>query len=81
MSVTCMSKPQQGGNGHSMLRIAFLLFITGIVTIILSTMFVAVARIFSDNPAGFAAFILIGPFPIVIEAGPQTVYIVLLGIV
>jgi len=59
----------------------FLLFIIGFFTIFVGIIILMVAAVLSDGSANFGAFIFIGPFPIVVGAGPEAPLMVLFAII
>jgi len=60
----------------------FVLFILGFFIFFLGVMILVVAAvIYGGGSANFGAVIFIGPFPIVIGAGPEATWMVLFGII
>lgn len=59
----------------------FLLFIIGFFLIFVGIIILMVAAVLSDGSANFGAFIFIGPFPIVVGAGPEAPLMVLFVII
>lgn len=54
----------------------FLLFIIGFFLIFVGIIILMVAAVLSDGSANFGAFIFIGPFPIVMGAGPEAPWMI-----
>lgn len=68
--------------GDSSLTKSFLfLFIIGFFIIFVGIAFIAAAAMFSGEQVNFGALIFIGPFPIVIGAGPEAVWMILFAVV
>ena len=65
----------------SMFQKLFLLFIIGFFTILIGVIVLIVAAVLSDGSANFGAFIFIGPFPVVVGAGPEAPWMVLFAII
>jgi uncharacterized membrane protein len=60
----------------------FLLLILGVVFVFVGIAVVLVAAVlYGGGSAGFGAVIFVGPFPIVIGAGPNTTLLALFGII
>ncbi|MBE0520254.1 DUF131 domain-containing protein [Candidatus Bathyarchaeota archaeon] len=59
----------------------FLLFIIGFFLIFVGIIILIVAAVLSDGSANFGAFIFIGPFPIVVGAGPEAPWMILFAII
>lgn len=59
----------------------FLLFIIGFFLIFVGIILLIVATVLSDGSANFGAFIFIGPFPIVVGAGPEAPLMILFAII
>ena len=59
----------------------FLLFVTGFFLIFVGIIILTVATVLSDGSANFGAFIFIGPFPIVVGAGPEALWMILFAII
>ena len=59
----------------------FLLFIIGFFTIFVGIIILMVATVLSDGSANFGVFIFIGPFPIVVGAGPEAPWMILFAII
>lgn len=59
----------------------FLLFIIGFFLIFVGIIILMVATVLSDGSANFGAFIFIGPFPIVMGAGPEALWMILFAII
>ena len=57
------------------------LFIIGFFTIFIGITFLAAAAMFPGGQVNFGALIFIGPFPIVIGAGPEAVWMILFAVV
>ena len=57
------------------------LFIIGFFIIFMGIAFLAAAAMFSGGQVNFGALIFIGPFPIVIGAGPEAVWMILFAVV
>jgi len=62
-------------------RKTILLFVLGFFIIFLGIIILVIATVLSGNSANFGALIFIGPFPIVIGAGPEATWMVLLAII
>jgi len=63
-------------------RKVFLLLLLGVVFVFVGiTIVLAAAMIYGGGSASFGAVVFIGPFPIVIGAGPNTALLVLFGII
>ncbi len=58
----------------------FLLFIIGFFLIFMGIIILMVATVLSDGSVNFDAFIFIGPFPIVVGAGPEAPWMILFAI-
>jgi len=56
------------------------LFVIGFFMIFVGILLIVIAVIFGDSSASFGAFIFIGPFPIVMGAGPEAPLMVLFAI-
>jgi uncharacterized membrane protein len=70
---------EEGVNAHSSF---FLLLITGFVLVFVGIAVIFVAAVlYSGGSASAGAVIFIGPFPIVIGAGPDVTWIVLFSII
>ena len=68
--------------GITVSRRVFLLLTLGVVFVFVGIAIVlAAAVIYGGNSASFGAVVFIGPFPIVIGAGPNTALLVLFGII
>ena len=59
----------------------FLFLILGFVLVFVGIIVILVAAVLYGGGANFGAVIFIGPFPIVIGAGPETALMVLFGII
>jgi len=59
----------------------FLLFIIGFFLIFMGIILLIVATVLSNGSANFGAFIFIGPFPIIVGAGPEAPWMVLFAII
>jgi len=59
----------------------FLLFIIGFFLIFMGIIILIVAAVISGGSANFGAFVFIGPFPIVVGAGPEAPWMILLAII
>jgi uncharacterized membrane protein len=60
----------------------FLFLILGFVLVLVGiTVILVTAVLYGGGSANFGAVIFIGPFPIVVGAGPETTLMVLLGII
>ncbi len=57
------------------------LFIIGFFIIFIGITFLVAAALFSGGQVNFGALIFIGPFPIVIGAGPEAVWMILFAVV
>ena len=69
------------GEQPSVFQKFFLLFIIGFFLIFVGIIILMVAAVLSDGSANFGAFIFIGPFPIVVGAGPEAPLMVLFVII
>lgn len=58
-----------------------LLFIIGLFIIFTGIIILVVAAMLSDGSINFGAVIFIGPFPIVVGAGPEATWMVLFAII
>jgi uncharacterized membrane protein len=67
--------------GIAVSRGFFLLLILGFILVFVGITIVLVASMLLGGSASFGAVIFIGPFPIVIGAGPEATLLVLLGII
>jgi uncharacterized membrane protein len=65
----------------SVLQKSFLLFIIGFFVILVGIIILMVAAVLSGGSANSGAFIFIGPFPIVVGAGPEAPLMVLLVVI
>ena len=65
----------------SVFQKCFLLFIIGFFLIFVGIIILMVAAVLSDGSANFGAFIFIGPFPIVMGAGPEAPWMILFAII
>lgn len=76
-------KPQENGEGgFDVSRRFFLLLIIGFLIVFAGIIIVMVAAIlFGSGSVNFGAIIFIGPFPIIIGAGPEATWMVLFGII
>lgn len=77
----CEKLSKYASEQSSVLQKFFLLFIIGFFLILVGTIILMVATVLSDGSANFGAFIFIGPFPIVVGAGPETYWMVLFAII
>jgi uncharacterized membrane protein len=69
-------------NDESMAFPKFLvLFIIGFFIVFIGVIILMVAAVLSNGSANFGAFIFIGPFPIVVGAGPEASWMVLFAII
>jgi len=59
----------------------FMLFLIGFSMIVAGIILMVIAVLFGDSSVSFAAFIFIGPFPIVVGAGPEALWMVLFTII
>ena len=58
----------------------FLLFTIGFFLILVGIIILMLAAVLSDGSVNFGAFIFIGPFPIVVGAGPEAPWMILFAI-
>jgi len=72
---------KRANDEHSIFQKFFLLFLIGFFTIFVGIIILMVAAVLSDGSANFGAFIFIGPFPIVVGAGPEVPLMVLFVII
>ena len=63
------------GYGFLFLVLGFILVVVGVAVILIATV------LYSSGSASAGAIIFIGPFPIVIGAGPDAIWIVLFSII
>jgi len=73
--------PNCASEQSSVFQKFFLLFIIGFFLIFVGIILLIVATVLSDGSANFGAFIFIGPFPIVVGAGPKAPWMVLFAII
>jgi uncharacterized membrane protein len=59
----------------------FMLFVIGFFIIVVGIILMVIAVIFGDSSVNFGALIFIGPFPIVVGAGPEAPLMVLFAII
>jgi uncharacterized membrane protein len=59
----------------------FLFLILGFILVFVGITIVLVAALLFGGSASFGAVIFVGPFPIVVGAGPEATLLVLLGII
>lgn len=69
------------GDESSMFRRFLILFIVGFFIIFLGVIIFMVAAVLSDGSASFGVFVFIGPFPMVVGAGPEATWMVLFAII
>jgi uncharacterized membrane protein len=69
------------GEQSSVFQKFFLLFIIGFFLIFVGIILLIVAAVLSDDSANFGAFIFIGPFPVVMGAGPEAPWMILFVII
>ncbi len=76
-------KPQENGEGGlDVPKRFFLLLITGFLIVFVGIIILMIAAIlFGSDSINFGAIIFIGPFPIIIGAGPEATWMVLFGII
>jgi len=58
-----------------------ILFIIGFFIIVTGIIIIIIAAVFSGGSVDFGALIFIGPFPIVVGAGPEATWMVLFAII
>lgn len=68
-------------NVPSTFQKSLILFMIGFFTIFAGIIILVVAAVLSDGSANFGAVIFIGPFPIVVGAGPEARWMVLFAII
>ena len=73
--------PKCASEQSSVFQKFFLLFIIGFFTIFVGIIILMVATVLSDGSANFGVFIFIGPFPIVVGAGPEAPWMILFAII
>lgn len=73
--------PKYSTEQSSIFQKLFLLFIIGFFLIFVGIIILMVAAVLSDGSANFGAFIFIGPFPIVVGAGPEAPWMILFAII
>jgi uncharacterized membrane protein len=71
-----MNEKETGGSQRF-----FILLIIGFALFFIGAMVLMVATLLSDDSASFGAVIFIGPFPIVIGAGPEATWMILFAVV
>ena len=59
----------------------FMLFLIGFSMIVAGIILMVIAVLFGDSSVRFGAFIFIGPFPIVVGAGPEAPWMILFAII
>ncbi len=59
----------------------FKLFLLGFLLIFIGMIFVTITAFLSGTPANFGAIIFIGPIPIVLGAGPNPIWAIMLAVV
>ena len=73
---------ESGGNGVSVSGRFFLLLFLGFVLVVVGVLIVLVAAVLGGGGSvSGGAVIFIGPFPIVVGAGPDVEWVVLVGII
>lgn len=77
----CENLSKYASEQSSVFQKFFLLFIIGFFLIFVGIIILMVAAVLSDGSANFGAFIFIGPFPIVVGAGPEAPLMVLFVII
>ena len=65
----------------SIFRRFLVLFIIGFVIVFAGIIILMVATVLSGDSVNFGALIFIGPFPIVVGAGPEATWMVLFAII
>jgi len=76
-------KPEENGEGDfEVSKRFFLLLMTGFLIVFVGIIIVIVTAIlYGSGSANFGAVIFVGPFPIIIGAGPEAKWMVLFGII
>jgi uncharacterized membrane protein len=77
----CEKLSKYASEQSSVFQKFFLLFIIGFFLIFVGIIILIIAAVLSDGSANFSAFIFIGPFPIVVGAGPEAPLMVLFVII
>lgn len=72
---------EAGQQGVSLSDRFFLLLVLGFLMVVVGVIFLLVAAVLYDSSVSGSAIIFIGPFPIVIGAGPEAEWLILVGIV
>jgi uncharacterized membrane protein len=73
---------ESGKEGVTVSSRFFLLLVLGFVLVFVGVIIVLVAALLSGNsPASVGAVIFIGPFPIVVGAGPDAGLLILIGVI
>ncbi len=67
--------------GVSVTGRVFKLLIVGMVLVFIGTVILVIASLFSAGSGSVGVVIFIGPFPIVFGAGPNAVWLILIGII
>ncbi len=79
--VTCEKIAKYANNESSGFQRFLILFIIGFLIILAGIIILMVAAVLSDGSVNFGALIFIGPFPIVVGAGPEATWMVLFAII
>jgi uncharacterized membrane protein len=79
--IKCEKFSNHANDKSSILQKSIILFIIGFFIIFVGIVILMVATVFSNGSANFGAFIFIGPFPIVVGAGPEAEWMILFAII
>lgn len=79
--VTCEKIAKYANDESSIFRRFLLLFITGFFIVFAGIIILMVAAVLSGDSVSFGVLIFIGPFPIVVGAGPEATWMVLFAII
>jgi len=77
----CEKFSNHANDKSSILQKSIILFIIGFFIIFVGIVILMVATVLSNGSANFGAFIFIGPFPIVVGAGPEAEWMILFAII
>jgi uncharacterized membrane protein len=79
--IKCEKFSNHANDKSSILQKSIILFIIGFFIIFVGIVILMVATVLSNGSANFGAFIFIGPFPIVVGAGPEAEWMILFAII
>lgn len=77
----CEKLSKYANNESNMSQKFLVLFIIGFFITFVGIIILIVAAVLSNGSTNFGALIFIGPFPIVVGAGPQATWMVLFAII